>query len=53
MARKKQEEPVNESKPLPELENVTKDAFPLQYSVEERFVAINRNFQKIMEYLRG
>lgn len=41
----------NPVKQLPQLENVTKDGFPLQYSVEQRFEAINRNFVKIMEYL--
>ena len=56
MARPKKE--INESvqstpNKLPELENVTKDGFPLQYSVEERFQAINRNFTKIMEYLNA
>ena len=57
MARPKKE--INDSvseniqKKLPELENVTKDGFPLQYRVEERFQAINRNFTKIMEYLNA
>jgi hypothetical protein len=48
MPKKKIEEVVAD---LPELDNVTKDAFPIQYNLEPRFEAIQRNFTKIMEYL--
>ena len=49
MAEKK---PV-EVKKLPEMINVNKDAFPIQYNMEPRFDAIQANLKAIWEHING